>query len=128
MTRRMLLLTLGALLAATSPAVAGDLIQHSGLVVSTNPAQDTVTISEMGPWHGPGTRPVRRELRLTSTTQVRLVLRRDEPGAFKGQYVEQPLPATGLRPGDYATITERLQDGRPVVTKVEVVRPGESAS
>jgi hypothetical protein len=104
MIRRMLPVMLGLLLAA-SPAVVGKMIQHSGLVLSANAKLDTLTLSEMGPWHGPATRPTRREVHLTLGTVVRLATRRGEPGGFTRPYVEQPASAADLRPGDFATVT-----------------------
>lgn len=126
MIRTMLPLMLGALLAA-SPALAAEAVQRSGLIVSTNPKDHTLTLSEMGPWHGPGTKPARREIHLTPATRVELATRRDEPGGYKGQYVDRPLTTADLRPGDYATVTERPERGKLVPTRVEVVRPAETA-
>ena len=123
----MLPLMLGALLAA-SPALAAEAVRRSGLIVSTNPKGNTLTISEMGPWHGPGTKPARREIQLAPATRVELATRRDEPGGYQGQYVDRPLTTADLRPGDYATVTERPEGGKPVATKVEVVRPDGTAS
>jgi hypothetical protein len=123
----MIPLALGALLVA-SPALAGGTVEHSGSIVATNPERDTITISEMGPWHGPGTRPVRREIRLAPATQVAVAKRQDEPGGFKGRYVDRPLKPADLRIGDYATVTEQPEAGKLVPTKIEVVRPGPTAS
>jgi hypothetical protein len=126
MIRTMLPLVVGTLLAA-SPALAAETVQRSGLIVSTNPRDHTLTISEMGPWHGPGTKPARREIHLMPATRVELAARGNAPGGYKGRYVDRPLTATDLRPGDYATVTQRPEGGKLVATKVEVVRPGESA-
>lgn len=121
---KVLPLALGALLCAC-PALAGDAIRHSGSIVSENTKHDTVTIAELGRWQGPTTRPVRRQFHLGPRTQVELAVRKNEPGAFKGEFAEQSMKVEDLRPGDYATVTvERAKGGREVVTKVEVVRPG----
>ncbi len=122
MTLRVLPVVLGAVLTA-SPALAGEAIRHSGPIVSENARQDTITIAEMGPWHGPNTRPVRREFHLTPGTRVELALRKNELGAFKGAFAERPMKTTDLRQGDYATLTVEREAGKPVATAVEVVRP-----
>jgi len=127
MRPRMIPLALGALLIA-SPALATEMVEHSGSIVATNPERDTVTIAEMGPWHGPGTRPIRREIRLAPDTKVALVERQDEPGGFKGQYVDRALKPADLRIGDFATVTEQPEAGKLVPAKIEVVRPGPTAS
>src|SRR5262245_18438894 len=44
--------------------------KHAGMVVTVN--QTRITIDEMGPWHGPNTRPVRHVFQLAATTKVAL--------------------------------------------------------
>ncbi len=126
MRSSMLSVTVGALL-ATSPAFAGAVVRHSGPIVSENTKRDTITIAEMGPWLGPKTRSARREFHLTRGTKVELAVRKNEPGARKGEFIERAEKVTDLRPGDYAIVTVDREGRRAVVTKVEVVRPGARA-
>jgi hypothetical protein len=111
-----------------SPALAAGMAVHTGAIVSENTKRDTITIEEMGPWHGPATRPVRREFHLTPRTTVELAVRKNEPRGFQGPYVEHPLKAADLRPGDYATVTVEREGGKPIATKVEIVRPEDNAA
>lgn len=127
MRSSMLSVTVGALL-ATAPAFAAGMVRHSGPIVSENTKRDTITITEMGPWLGPKTRPTRREFHLAPGTKVELAVRKKEPGAGKGEFIERSQKVTDLRPGDYATVTVDREGPRAVVTKVEVVRPGAGAS
>jgi hypothetical protein len=119
----LLSLVLGGVLMA-SPAVAAETALHTGTIVGTNTKSGTVTIEEMGPWRGPSTQPVEREFHLTSSTVVELAFRKAEPGGHTGMFVDRPLAATDLRPGDYATVTVAREDGKSVATKIEIVRPG----
>jgi hypothetical protein len=52
--RRVLSLALGGVV-IVSPALAAEMALHTGAIVSENTKRDTITIEEMGPWHGPGT-------------------------------------------------------------------------
>jgi hypothetical protein len=114
---------LGGVLMA-SPAVAAETALHSGAIVGTSTKSGSITIEEMGPWHGPGTRPVQREFHLTPSTVVELAFRKPEPGGHPGMFIDRPLTASDLRPGDYATVTVEREDGKAVATKIEIVRPG----
>jgi hypothetical protein len=116
-------LILGTLLLA-APALAAVTTRHSGSIVSesANHAGVTITIAEMGAWHGPTTRPAHRTFHLTPATKVELVARGNGSGHYENGFVERPLEARDLRPGDYATVTVEREAGKPVVTMVEVVR------
>jgi hypothetical protein len=122
MSGRLLLLALGVLL-VTTPALAREGARHSGPMVSENMKQDTVTIAEMGPWHGTKTHPVRREFRLAPSTKVELAVRSSESRGFEGAFAERPMKATDLRVGDYVTVTVQHEGGKLVATEVEIVRP-----
>ena len=124
--RRVLSLALGGVVIA-SPALAGQTALHAGAIVAENMKRDTITIEEMGPWHGPATPLplVRRQFQLTPSTVVELAVRKDEPAGYKGAFINQPLKPTDLRPGDYATVTAERENGTVAATKVEIVRPDE---
>jgi hypothetical protein len=118
-----LALALGGVL-MVSPAVASEWAVHTGAIVAANTKSSTVTIEEMGPWHGPSTRPVRREFHLTPSTVVEFAARKEEPNGRTGVYVDRPLTVSDLRAGDYATVTVQREEGKAIATKIEVVRPG----
>jgi len=121
----LLYLALGGVVIA-SPALAAGTALHAGTIVSENMNRDTITIEEMGPWHGPGTRPTRHEFHLTPGTTIELATRESEPGGFQGAFVDHPLKVTDLRRGDYATVTVTREGGKAVATKIEVVRPNDA--
>jgi hypothetical protein len=124
--RNLLSLALGGVVIA-SPALAAETALHTGTIVAENTNRDTITIEEMGPWHGPGTRPVRREFHLTPRTTVQLAIRKSDPGGVHGVFVDQALRPTDLRPGDYATVTVEREGGKAIATKIEIVRPSAKA-
>jgi hypothetical protein len=120
--RNLLYLALGGVVIA-SPALAAETALHTGTIVSENTNRDTITIEEMGPWHGPATQPVRHECHLTPATTIELAARKTEPGGLHGVFVDHTLKMTDLRPGDYATVTVKREGAKAIATKIEVVRP-----
>src|SRR5262245_56122251 len=76
--------------------------KHAGMVVTVN--QTRITIDEMGPWHGPNTRPVRHVFQLAATTKVALAGRtREGANGWAWGFNEEWLRRTDLRPGDFVT-------------------------
>lgn len=123
-----LVLMLGILLAA-GPTWAGTVAKHSGEVVSEDLARHTITLEEMGPWHGPGTKPIRHVVHLTDGTKVELVTRAaDGHAPWPGGFTERPLRISGLRTGDYVTVAAEKAGKQMVAASVEVVRPTSTAS
>ena len=124
-------LALGAVLLASPAAWASDTsatVEHSGTVTAVDSARNTITIEEMGPWH-PGKTNLQREVfAMRPEATVELARRGDVAGGFPGQWGVEPLAASAVRPGDYATLTSTntREDGRRLATKVVVVRPGGS--
>lgn len=123
-------LTLAVLVAAGGPALAAQApnapaSKASGTIVSVDGAKHTLTLAEMGPWHGPQTKPTDHAIALAPAAQVELVTRSTHPApdGWIGGYVESPLSLDQLRPGDFATVTLAHQGGRLVATSVDVVRP-----
>ena len=114
---------LGLLLTAL-PAWAAMTEKHSGVLVAVDPTQQTITIEEMGPWHGPSTSPVRRVFRLASATKI-AVAERTEDGnlGWPWAFTERSLGPLGLRAGDHVTVMTEQEGRRADVVRVEVVRP-----
>lgn len=120
MKRSIMCLGLVALLGAGTAAAAGE-TRHSGTVVAVQPDRRGFTLEEIGPWNGPGTGLVRREVRLARDTAVRLVKRASDleatwPVAFEAS----PLDAMELLPGDFVTVT---LDDTGVARTLEVMEP-----
>ncbi len=120
------LMGLAAVLAVT-PAGAAEIVKHSGTIGRIDPAGKTLTLQEMGPWTGPGTRLVTRTITLTPDTRGELVRRpaKAVPGGWSGGYVESPLAVDRLRPGEFATVTVDRRGGKSVAVAIDVVRPSE---
>jgi hypothetical protein len=114
---------LGLLLTA-SPIWAASAERHSGVVVSTDQNQRTITIEEMGPWHGPATAPTRRVFQITPGTRFALAERTPDGSlGWPWAYTERSLEPSDLRLGDYVTIMAEPQGTRAVALQVQTVRP-----
>ncbi len=97
--------------------------KHSGAVVAADETQ--VTIEEMGPWHGPGTQPIRRTFKWNSSTRVVLAGRTLEgadgwPWAFS----DESARPSDLHVGDFVTVTTEPRGAGTVAVEVLLVRPG----
>ena len=102
-------------------AVAAE--KHSGAVVSADKTQ--ITIEEMGPWRGPSTQPTRRTFPWNDGTRIMLAERTwDGEGGWRWAFNDQAAPPSGLRAGDYVTVTTEPRGSRPVAVEVLVVWPG----
>lgn len=112
-------------IAAGMPSMAADRPRQSGTVASIDPAAHTITLEEIGPWHGPTTPPTRRTIPFSPSTRIELVKRSAQPtaGGWPGEYVESPLSPAEVRPGDFATVELAHENGRLVATTIDVVRP-----
>jgi hypothetical protein len=119
---------LGLSLILAGPVIAGDAtksvrsdgLRQSGTIVAIDQATRTITIDEMGPWHGEGTGMRRVTLRLRPDTNVMLV--EHAPDATGEGYAASPLTLSDLKVGDFIT----LKSGRLGSVLVEVVRPSAS--
>jgi|SRR5215470_5890681 len=115
----------------TGPALASGTSTslHSGVIVSIDPATHKLELQEMGPWTGKATKPVTRSIDFGRDTKFELVTRAQgaNPQGWIEGYVESPLAAAAVRPGDFATVT--LEPGREgsEATMVQVVRPAGTA-
>ena len=96
--------------------------KHVGVVVTASPTH--LTIDEMGPWLGPGTRPMRYVFQLTGTTKVARTERTQEGrNGWAWGFSEEQLRRTDLRPGDFVTVTARRSGDNAVAISVLAVRP-----
>ena len=97
--------------------------KHSGSVVSADKKQ--ITIEEMGPWHGPNTQPVRRTFPWNDSTRIVMAERTwDGEGGWRWAFNDQAAQPSGLRAGDYVTVTAEPHGTRSVAVEVLVVWPG----
>ena len=79
MSRIMAMLVFAILLATGAPILAAQGPKESGIVRSIDQATRTITLEEMGPWHGPTTAPTERAIAFTPSTRVELVTRTTQP-------------------------------------------------
>jgi hypothetical protein len=124
MSRVMAMLVLAILVAVGMPALAGHPSKESGTVTSIDPAARTITLDEMGPWHGPRTATTRHSIVFTPSTRIELVTRSKRPvaGGWPGGYVDSSLSAADVHPGDFVTVEVTHEHGGPVATSIDVVR------
>jgi hypothetical protein len=106
-------------------AAASEKVRHSGRILEVAPDGGAIVLEEIVAWSGPGTGVVTRSIRLTPRTSITLVARTDEwgpDGAAMPGWSRRPADATGLRPGDFVTVTTD-DDTRGVAVALQVVRP-----
>lgn len=118
-----ILVLAGASLA--SPAFASDTSVHPGVIASIDLTTHTLRLEQMGPWRGEGTKPYTRSIVLSPETKFERVTRArgPNPQGWIGGYVESPLAASAVRPGDFANVTLARDRQSPEATTVEIVRP-----
>lgn len=120
--------TIGAILVvllAAAPSRAADAVKHVGTVTAVDAAAQRITLDEAGAARGPEIRLARYAAQLDPATRITLIERADVGSdGWPGGFVERPLRASDLHPGDYATLSVEQRAGKPVVTRIEVVRPG----
>lgn len=128
MYRIIALLVFAALAAAGRPTLAAESSRESGTVVSVDRTAQTITLEEMGPWHGPTTATTERSIRFTRSTRIELASRAKRPAdrGWPGGYVETSLSAADVHAGDFATVELAREDGRAVAIAIDVVRPTSS--
>lgn len=123
MLGRSLVLALAAL-ATAAPALAADTETHSGTLTAIDPARHTLTLTEMGPWTGPGTGLRTRSIVLTPATKVALVQRSQGTGSggWPGGYVDSPLTPAELHSGEVATVKVTRRGRQLTAVSIEVIR------
>ncbi|HET7344027.1 MAG TPA: hypothetical protein VFL90_21365 [Methylomirabilota bacterium] len=117
-------LILSASLLGVAPAPAADTphVKHSGTVVAVDAQRGVLVLAEVGPWrldHGE-TVVTRRTIVLTPATKVDALIRVSVPGGFVGDFLEVPLDAADLTPGDFVTVDCLHERGRLVALRVSV--------
>lgn len=89
------------------PAVAAEVVRHSGTLRSVDAAAGRVVLGEIGPWRviGGRTQVTELSIRIGADTHV-LVVRRapNASSGFVGDFVEEPARVSSLRPGDFLTV------------------------
>lgn len=119
------LTVVGGMLAAgwiflAASAGAAPVEKHAGVVTAIDARR--ITISEMGPWLGPETRPVNHTFRLTPATKIVRVERTPEGSqGWPWSYASRPLGLSDLLPGDYVAVTAEPDGPRSVAIEVEAV-------
>jgi len=97
--------------------------RESGTLVKIAPDGSSVVLEEMGPWHGPSTRPVTRTIHLMPGTSVSMLEhtgRWDNSAPMPG-WSSRTVQPSSLRPGDFVTVT--AEPGQNQAMALQVVRP-----
>jgi hypothetical protein len=110
------LLTGPAAPVAAAPAGA----RHSGSVVFIDAERGVLILDEVGPWRAGKGRALttRLTIDLTMDTKVNTFIRINVPDHFAGEFIEVPLEAVDVTPGDVVTIDCRHEAGRLVAVTV----------
>ena len=111
-----------------APASAGDVVKHSGFIMSVADDATTFVLGEIGPWRlrNGATVITPRTITLAPETTFAMITREDEPpSGFHGDFVEIPVGPADVYEGDYVTVACRRDGGRLVALKITVVElPG----
>jgi hypothetical protein len=98
------------LLTLTAPVVSSAAdpgrTTHSGTIAAIDPQEGVLLLDEVGPWRVEQGRTVltRRTVVLTPDTKFNIFIRANVPGGFPGDFLEVPLDADSVTPGDFATV------------------------
>lgn len=117
MSRVLVLAMIIGLLAPAASFAAGG-ATHSGRIAAVDGVK--ITLEEMGPWK-PGARPIARVIELGPSTRVERVVRSPKAREWPGGFEATPLPASELRPGEFATVTVERHAGKLIAVAVTVV-------
>ena len=126
MQTRMAFVIVATLALALGTAAASD---HSGTVMAVDPEKGTIVVGEVGPWQVKDgkTQITRQTIVVAPSTQFVASKRSREPGpaGWPGEFVEVPLGAWAVKPGDFVTVhVEKVGTGR-TATKITVPEAAE---
>lgn len=102
---------------------------HSGTVMSVDRERGILVVGEIGPWHVKDgkTEITRQTIVVEPSTQFVMVKRTREPGpaGWPGEFVEVPLGASEVKPGDFVTAHVEQKGKRRTATKITVAGAAE---
>jgi hypothetical protein len=122
------LLSLGLIAATGVGQAAMAATSYSGVVLSIDQAAGRIVVGDMGPVLKNGQSEIarRRILVMPSATVVRVKRAAGvAPSGWIGDYVEDKLAATDIKPGDWVTVSVESDKQRLTATKVTVVDTSE---
>ncbi|MEK7700648.1 MAG: hypothetical protein AAB418_01450 [candidate division NC10 bacterium] len=126
MRMRVTLAIVAALALAPGTAAASD---HSGTVMAIDPDKGTIVVGEVGPWQlkDGKTEITRQTIVVTPSTRFVASKRSREPGpaGWPGEFVEVPLSAWAVKPGDFVTVHVEKAGTRWTATKITVPEAAE---
>ena len=98
--------------------------KHSGSVLAVDRAAGTILLGEVGPWKVVNGETVVTEQRIAVTDRTEFVMVQrsgDDFADFPGGFVEAPLVAWDIVPGDYVTVECEHRGARMVALKVTIM-------
>ncbi len=102
---------------------------HSGTVAAVDPEKNTLVIEEVGPWHVKDgkTEITRQTIVVAPSAQFVISRRAREPGlaGWPGEFLEVPLGAWAVKPGDFVTAHVEKVGNRATATKITVAEAAE---
>lgn len=128
--RRTAALAVAALIAWAAPAWgAPEQTRYSGTVVAVDRSAGTLVVEGMGPWRvKEGVTQVERRTIAVAPSAAFVGLARatgPAPSGWTGDFVESPLPAWQVKPGDWVTVGLEPGAGRPTAVRIDVGEPSE---
>jgi hypothetical protein len=119
---RLLSLALATVLmsAGGPPALAAEIMKHSGTVLAFDTERGQVVLEEVGPWQVRNgvTQTIRRTIVLDQATKVTWAVRGNPPGRFSGDFNQVPLAPLGVEVGDAVTVVCRHDGDRLVALEI----------
>jgi hypothetical protein len=112
--------------AIPGPAIASAEVRPSGTITEVAQDGSGMVLDEIVTWTGPDTGRVRRSVRVTPATSIRLVIRTDrwdDDRTSRPGWDARVVDAGQLRAGDFVTVTTD-DDRRDVAVAMQIVRPG----
>ena len=122
------LLSLGLIAAPGAGQAAVAATRYSGVVLSVDQAAGRIVLGDMGPVLKNGKSEIaRRSIQVMPSTAVVRVKRAAgvAPSGWIGDYVEDKLAATDIKPGDWVTASVESDKQRLTAVKVTVVDTSE---
>jgi hypothetical protein len=129
-TRWVAALAIVAIIGWVIPAWSGgEERKYSGTVAAVDPSAGTIVVDGMGPWQVKEgvTQVEHRRIHVTPSTEFVSVKRAigPAPSGWVGDFVESPLSAWQVKPGEWVTVTVQADHGRPTAVRISIWEPSE---
>lgn len=118
-----------ALLALAGTVSAGEVVKHSGVIVSIADDARTFVLAELGPWRVRDGVTVITDATITLLPETTFAMVRrvgDPPTGFAGDFIEVPLGPEAVYLNDYVTVECRHEGTKKYALKITVAEVTEA--